>query len=138
MMITERGATLMSLHAMLSRSAHVSLRQGQLCVSGDPPRSLPIEDLDTLTLEDGGITVTEQCLCRHMVRCVCCESPSGNTPRCGFSAVTQPLTLILTMKKRRSSRFEDRRFSFLGKQNLADALQRQRQRRYRLYHSEIN
>ena len=54
----------MSLHAMLSRSAHVSLRQGQLCVSGDPPRSLPIEDLDTLTLEDGGITITEQCLCR--------------------------------------------------------------------------
>ena len=54
----------MSLHAMLSRSAHVSLKQGQLCVSGEPPRSLPIEDLDTLTLEDGGITVTEQCLCR--------------------------------------------------------------------------
>ena len=54
----------MPLHAMLSRSAHVSLRQGQLCVSGEPPRSLPIEDLDTLTLEDGGITVTEQCLCR--------------------------------------------------------------------------
>ncbi len=54
----------MSLHAMLSHSAHVSLRQGQLCVSGEPSRSLPIEDLDTLTLEDGGITVTEQCLCR--------------------------------------------------------------------------
>ena len=49
----------MSLHAMLSRSAHVFLRQGQLCVSGDPPRSLSIEDLDTLTLEDGGITITE-------------------------------------------------------------------------------
>lgn len=54
----------MSLHAILSRSAHVSLRQGQLCVSGELARSLPIEDLDTLTLEDGGITVTEQCLCR--------------------------------------------------------------------------
>lgn len=54
----------MHLHAMLSHSSHVSLRRGQLCVSGEPPRSLPIEDLDTLTLEDGGITITEQCLCR--------------------------------------------------------------------------
>lgn len=43
----------MHLHAMLSRSSYVSLRQGQLCISGNPPRSLPIEDLDTLTLEDG-------------------------------------------------------------------------------------
>lgn len=54
----------MSLHAMLSRSAHVSLKHGQLYVSGETSRSLPIEDLDTLTLEDGGITITEQCLCR--------------------------------------------------------------------------
>ena len=54
----------MSLHAMLSRSAHVSLKQGKLCVSGEPSRSLPMEDIDTLTLEDGGITITEQCLCR--------------------------------------------------------------------------
>ncbi len=52
------------LHAVISRSAHVSLRQGQLCVSGDPPRHLPMEDIDTLTLEDGGITITQQCLSR--------------------------------------------------------------------------
>ena len=54
----------MHLHAMLSHSAHVSLHQGQLRVSGDPPRALSIEDIDTLTLEDGGITITQQCLCR--------------------------------------------------------------------------
>ena len=71
------------IYTILSRPSRVSVDHGFVCASGSFKNQIPIEDLDTLLLDNDEIIVTLQSLrrlCKNGVSVIVCDEqhkPSG-------------------------------------------------------------